>query len=206
MARLATFTTDDFLESAAVLIAEGGPAAATTAAILHRVGASAGSFYYRFASRDRLLGELWLGLVERYKREFFSLLQAGDVISAALFTPRWARQHPTEARILLLHRREDFVYEKWPAEFVKRAGRIAAEQKEGLRGFTATIYGTCSKDALRRVQFALIDVPLTAVRRHLVSNEPVPLVVDDLVRECCTALIPCTVWPDKPHKKGEHCE
>jgi hypothetical protein len=40
-----------------------------------------------------------------------------------------------------------------------------------------------------RVQFALIDVPLAAVRRHLVSGEPGPAVVDDLVRECCIALM-----------------
>ncbi len=190
MARAAEFTPGDFLESAAALVAEGGPGAATTFAILRGVRATVGSFYHRFASRDALLAELWLGLVEPYQREFLARLEAGDVLEAALFTPRWVRLHPRAARILLLHRREDFVEKAWPASFVTRARRLGAELTNGLRELTANAFGAVSEDAVRRVQFALIDVPMSAVRRHLAAGEPVPAVVDDLVRECCIALMP----------------
>jgi len=177
------------LKTAASLIADGGPEKATTAAILRHAGASAGSFYYRFASRDQLLGELWLGLVEGYQRAFLDLLQAGDWRAAALFTPRWTRSHPIESRILLLYGKTDFVSEKWPASFVARASRNAEELTAGLRAFVDRHWGECTEKTLRRAQFALIDMPLAAVRRHLAAREPVPPWTDDLVRDCCDALL-----------------
>ena len=190
MSRLSNFSADDFLKSAASLIAEGGPDAATTAAILRHAKASSGSFYYRFDSRDQLLGELWLGLVEKYQLEFQTFLHSGDGLSAALFTPRWTRFHYTEARILLLHNKNDFVSDKWPEEFVERAKKNAATMKDELQEFTTLLLGNCTQEAIRRVQFALIDVPLAAVRRHLAANEPIPASVDDMVRACYMTLIP----------------
>jgi len=189
MARTSSFSTDDFLNSAACLIADGGPSAATTAAILRHAGASSGSFYYRFDSRDQLLGELWLKLVESYQEEFLGFLRTGDGLSAALFTPRWARSHRTEARILLLYNKGDFVSGKWPEELVKRAKKNATALKTGLRNFAAQLTGNYSDDIVRRVQFALIDIPLAAVRRHLAGNEPIPPLIDDMVRTCYIALI-----------------
>ncbi|MDR3439658.1 TetR/AcrR family transcriptional regulator [Telmatospirillum sp.] len=189
MARSANFTKDDFIKCAGRLIAEGGPDAATTSAILQGVGAPVGSFYHRFASRDSLMGELWLGLAEDYQREFFELLRIGDVVSAALFTPRWVRGHPLEARILLMYRREDFASAKWPPEMSKRAETLGAELAAGLQELAEKIDGGSPADALVRVRFALLDVPMAAIRRYLVKNEPIPSLVDDLVRECCAALI-----------------
>jgi AcrR family transcriptional regulator len=190
MARLSSFTTKDFLKSAASLIADGGPDAATTTAILQRAGASSGSFYYRFDSRDQLLGELWLELVEQYQREFLSFLHAGDGLSAALFTPRWTRVHRTESRILLLYNKNDFAPDKWPETFVKRARVNATALKKGLQEFAKLAFGNCTGGVMRRIQFALMDVPYAAVRRHLAANEQIPGSVDDLVRTCYLALMP----------------
>lgn len=190
MARIAAFAKSDFLTAAAALIAKGGPDMATTSAIVHQTGAPVGSFYHRFASRDVLLAELWLGLVEPYQGEFLRLLSEGDAVEAALFTPRWVRRHPQEARVLLLHRREDFMDKGWPEELAQRAAGLGPELQAGLRCFTRNKLNTASEEAVSRVQFALIDVPLAAVRRHLASGKPVPLAVDDYVRECCGALLP----------------
>jgi AcrR family transcriptional regulator len=186
----ALFTRDDFVESAAALIAEGGPGAATTNAVIQGCRATVGSFYHRFASRDELLGELWLGLAEGYQRDFLTLLREGDISAAALFTPRWVRLHPREARILLQHKREDFMEDKWPPAFKRRARRLAAELREGLRECAERQFGCCSEEALYQVCFALIDVPLAAVRRSLSAGTPVPLQADLLVLKCCRALIP----------------
>lgn len=191
MARIATFTRETFLETAGSLIAEAGPAAATTSAIVHRMGAPVGSFYHRFDSRDHLLGELWLTLVEDYQREFLALLQAGDPVAAALFTPRWVRLHPREARILLLHRREDFVEKKWPPEYGRRAKKLGVQLQAGLRGYTERLLGAASAEAQRRVQFAVVDVPLAAVRRHVAAGEAPPLALDALIETTCRALLPC---------------
>lgn len=190
MARTAQFSRDDFLRCAVRLIAERGPEAATTAAILNGVGAPAGSFYHRFTSRDLFLGELWLGLAERYQTEFLACLRTQGALAAALFTPRWVRDHPVEARVLLLYRKEDFASRNWSADFTRRAADLAEHLTGGLRDFAAGLGGPSPDETFQRVRFALVDVPLAAVRRHLKDNTPLAASVDNLVGTCCSALIP----------------
>ena len=56
----AQFDQAGFLAAARALIAERGPQAVTVDSVAERLKAPKGSFYYRFASRDALLGEVWL--------------------------------------------------------------------------------------------------------------------------------------------------
>ena len=188
MPRNAEFSPDVFLKIATDLIAEKGPDAATTAEILRCAKAPAGSFYYRFASRDELLGELWLSLVEQYQAKFLAFLQKGDGLSAALFTPCWARTHPVEARVLLLYSQRDFGPGKWPPAFVERAQKLSAELRAGLKAYAKTFCGGQKKDSLQKVQFALIDVPYAAIRRYLAPEQTIPSSVDDWVRTCFFAM------------------
>ena len=189
MARTAVHSRETFFDQALALVARDGPAAATTAAILKATGATVGSFYHRFPSRDALMAELWMTLVEDYQRQFRQLLDAGDAVEAALFTPRWVRAHPREARILLLHRREAFIDKKWPPEFNRRARRLGVELETAIRDFSRRTLGTTSAEALGRVRFALIEVPLASVKRALAAGEPIAPLADELVRECCQALL-----------------
>lgn len=188
MTRQAIFTAADFLHSAAHLVAQGGPPAATMAAILRHAQAPAGSLYYRYHSRDELLGELWLSLVESYQQQFLTLLRRGDGLTAALFTPRWTRAHRTEARVLLLHKARDFAADRWPPAFVQRAQQAADQLREGLRQFVQTGDAPSDDEQIQKTRFALIDVPYAAVRRYLSANQPIPHAVDDWVRTCYLAL------------------
>src|ERR1700760_4539391 len=61
--------------------------------ITERLNAPVGSFYYRFASRDLLLGELWLQTVLAFQEGVTVALDAGDGLGAVLHTPGWVREH-----------------------------------------------------------------------------------------------------------------
>src|SRR5271154_6935201 len=98
----AQFDHADFLAAARALCSERGPAAVTVDSITERLKAPKGSFYYRFASRDALLGELWLATVLAYQEGFVAAIEAGEGLRAALHTPAWARQHLDDARLLML--------------------------------------------------------------------------------------------------------
>src|SRR5579864_9498211 len=111
----ALFEHDDFLVAARELAAERGPAGVTVDSVTARLKAPKGSFYYRFASRDLLLGELWLTTVLAYQQGFVAAIEAGDGLAAALHTPAWVRHHLDDARLLLLYSRHDFVAGDWPA-------------------------------------------------------------------------------------------
>src|SRR5947209_8086349 len=97
----ATFDRDDFLNAALALVADHGPNAVTVASINARLNAPTGSFYHRFASRDVLLGELWLRTSLVFQQGLLPLLDAGDGLGAALYTPQWVRTHMNEGLLLL---------------------------------------------------------------------------------------------------------
>jgi AcrR family transcriptional regulator len=185
----AQFASTDFLAAARAIASEGGPAAVTVASVTHRLGAPTGSFYYRFASRDLLLGELWLENVLAYQVGFLAATEAGDGLAAALHMPAWVRAHPQEARLLLLHSRHDFVPGEWPQPLVHGVADQARRFESCLERFARTTFGDAGAEAMRLAQFVLADVPMAAVRPHLQRREPPPPLVDELIRRTYQAVI-----------------
>jgi AcrR family transcriptional regulator len=185
--RPAKFDEDQILDAALRLVADGGPNAATIAAIADALGAPVGSIYHRFRSRDLLLAKLWVRTVKRFQAGFLRALEADDLDAAALGTAlhnlEWTREHPDEARVLLLYRREDLA-ERWPEELGEELANLNTDVERAVRDHTLRRFGEGGgAEALRRVVFALVDVPYAAGRRHLVHGEPPPPLVDELVTE-----------------------
>src|SRR5580692_2594627 len=94
------YSQEDFLGAALAIIAERGVSEVTVAAVSERLGSPTGSFYHRFASRDVLLGSLWLRAVLQFQTGIGAALDGGDGLKAALHTPAWVRDHPDEARVI----------------------------------------------------------------------------------------------------------
>lgn len=175
------------LDAALGLVAEGGPGAATVAGIARTLGAPVGSIYHRFESRDLLLARLWIRTVKRFQRGFIEALGGDDLdeaaLGAALYNVAWSREHPEEARVLLLYRREDLA-ERWPEELGEELAALNTDVEKALRDHALRRYGEDGgAAAVRRVVFALVDVPYAAGRRHLINGEPPPPLVDELVTE-----------------------
>ena len=188
MAR-ASFDAAGFLAAARALAAEHGPAAVTVDAITQRLDAPKGSFYYRFASRDALLGELWLATALAFQEGFIAAIEAGDGLGAALHTPARSRRHLDDARLLLLYSREDFVQGDWPAA-LKRGVAAQTERLEAcLERFARRKFGRTGPAQRRRAAFALAEVPIAAVKPHLQRREKPPALVDELIAETYRAII-----------------
>jgi AcrR family transcriptional regulator len=183
MGRKAQFNKDHFVDAALKLLAERGPAAVTMAAVAGEIGAPIGSVYHRFVSRDVLLAELWLRIVESFQRGFLEALKRDDGLNAALHTLHWVRQHPKEGRVLLLHRREDLASGEWPDDVKERAERLSREINEEIQAFTRRLYGRITRQTILRVTFVLIDVPYASVRRHLEAGNVPPKAIDDFVKD-----------------------
>src|SRR5271156_2228251 len=105
----ALFDNAGFLAAARALVSERGPAAVTIDSVTQRLKAPKGSFYYRFASRDALLGELWLETALAYQEGFVTAIEAGDGLAAALHTPAWARRQLDDPRMLKPYRPHDLL-------------------------------------------------------------------------------------------------
>jgi len=185
----AQFDHADFVAAARALAAERGPVAVTVDSIIERLKAPKGSFYYRFASRDVLLGELWLATVLAYQEGFVAAIEAGDGLAAALHTPAWARLHLDDARLLLLYSRHDFVQGDWPAALKRGVADQARRFEACLRAFARQAFGRAGPAQLRRATFVLAEVPIAAVKHHLQRREPPPQLVDELITKTYHAIV-----------------
>lgn len=179
----------DFLDAALAIAAERGPLAVTVGAIADRLAAPVGSFYHRFASRDVLLGELWLRTVIDFGQGISAALDAGDGLGAALHTPAWVREHPAEARLLLLYHRDDFVHGEWPEALRDGVATQTARMEAGFARFARLVFGRAGRDEVRRAQFLLAELPVAAVRQHLQRREPPPPTVDELIQTTYRAVV-----------------
>jgi AcrR family transcriptional regulator len=185
----ARFDNTGFLAAARALACERGPGAVTVDSVTQRLRAPKGSFYHRFASRDALLGELWLQTVLAYQEGFVRAIEAGDGLAAALHTPAWARLHLDDACLLLLYSRRDFVHGDWPAT-LKGGVRDQAQRFEScLARFARQAFGRGGPAQLRRATFVLAEVPIAAVKTHLERREPPPMLVDELITKTYHAVV-----------------
>jgi AcrR family transcriptional regulator len=192
MARSALFTTASILDATARIAAQMGPQQATMARIAQEIGAPTGSLYHRFASRDALLAEVWLGAAQSFQRAFGACLEGKEPwaagIGSALLVLERVQTHPIEARILLQHRREDFVAGAWPQATVARAAALRKGADAGLAAFATRLLGRADANSMRGVRLALVDVPLAAVLPHLRAGEALPAGLDALVRAAVAAV------------------
>jgi len=175
------------------LVAEGGPRAATVSAIADRLGAPTGSIYHRYGSRDLLLAELWMAVVEGYQDGFVAAIDGVDAVEsavrAALYMPGWVRGHMNEARLLLLHRREHFVGGAWPDELVQRADALKEQMVRVLKGYSRRRFGAVTRANLQRSRFALLDVPFGAVKPYVQEVRTPPRLIDELIEQTVRAVL-----------------
>src|SRR5260370_38990860 len=153
------FDDGDFLDAALAIAAERGPVAVTIGAITDRLKAPIGPFYHRFASRDVLLGELWLRTVLDFQQGITAALDAGDGLRAALHTPAWVRLHLDEARLLLLHHRDDFVQGPWPEALRDGVAAQTERMETGFARFARLVFGRAGPNELRRAEILLAGGP-----------------------------------------------
>jgi AcrR family transcriptional regulator len=193
MPRPAKHDKTGILNAAASLVAAHGPGAATITAIGQAIGAPSGSIYHRFGSRDELLGRLWLSKAVVFQNRWAQALAAPDPraagLEAALSLPRLVRDDLEGARIMLLHRREDFLERGWPPQMQREAQRLGQQAQETLAMITRRLFGRNTASARQVATFAVLDLPFSAVRRYVAAGKPPPPVVDELIEKAYAAVI-----------------
>jgi len=162
-------------------------------AIKHALGAPSGSIYHRFKTRDELLGKLWLSKATAFQDRWMDALEEADPVraglEAALSMPRQVRLDLDGARVMLLHRREDFLMDGWPPEMKAEAERLGRQVKEGLSAMTKRLFERDTASARRATAFATVDIPFSAVRRYVGEGGSPPPHVDALIERAYTAVI-----------------
>ena len=177
---ISRFANSDFLAAARSQAWEKGPGTVTVDSVIRRLRAPRGSFYHRYESRDVLLGELWLSTVLSFQEGFFAAID-DDGLAAALHTPRWAREHLEDARLLLIYSRHDFVEGAWPTVLQDGVRAQADRIHACVNRFAQRTFGGTGQAHRRRAMFVLCELPIAAVKGYLERRERPPVLVDELI-------------------------
>jgi AcrR family transcriptional regulator len=186
MGRPPRYDAETLLDAAVALAAEGGPPVVTMAAVAAATGAPSGSVYYRFPSRSSLLAAVWLRTLARFHAGFLEAAADASLdaaVAAALHTVTWSRAHRAEA-LVLLHGAREFGRDDWSEA---DRDRMAALQSRVGQTFDA-LSQTLGVDHERLV-FALVDIPLALVRRHLTTATPLPQTAEPLIDSAVRAVL-----------------
>jgi AcrR family transcriptional regulator len=185
MGRPATYSTEQLLAVAAELFASGGTRALTMSAVARAAGAPSGSVYHRFPDRPALLAALWLGMVTKFQDDYRQVVgeepTTQDAVRAAEWIVEWCRDNPAPAMVLQAGVRA-FSPEFWSAASKRELARIEAQQTRAMDAVVERISAQTGVPA-DETRFALFDLPLAAVRRHLIAGQAPPPRVRVLVRE-----------------------
>jgi len=185
MGRHARFDREELLLAAAGEAAMGRPV--TIQSLAAASGATVGSIYHRFESREEILGQAWLKAVRSFQSEFVPAVDAAatarEGVKAALTVPRWSRQNPALAGLLALRRQEDFLDERTPAPLRREGAGINRFAMKVVETFAAR----CRRSELQCLT-ALIGMPYGAVRVFL-PKQPPPAEVDDMIAAAYRAVM-----------------
>ncbi|WP_410873297.1 TetR/AcrR family transcriptional regulator [Nocardia sp. A7] len=182
---------DSFLDSAARLFAAGGARSVTMAAVARTAGAPSGSVYHRFPDRPALLAALWLRssrkFFDEYTRSVGTTPGLDDAIAASAWIVDWCRDNFAEATVLQAGTRA-FEPDEWPQVARAELAEQAMAQKQALQAVVRAL-AVQSGHSHDRITFALIDMPLAAVRPYFNQGEPPPPRATELVRELAATLL-----------------
>ena len=168
--------TDVILDAARALVLDGGPRAASVAAIAKASGAPAGTLYHRFGNRDGILAAAWLRALERFQAQAMAA-DAGAPLDAAVAMAvaaiSFARGLPEDARLLLTIRPGDLLDDEPDAEFAETLAAMNAPLTRRVGALARQLYGRGDARSVDAVARAIVDLPYAVVRRHA-HDEPLP--------------------------------
>lgn len=162
---------DAILDAAEALLADGPPSGLTIRSLAAATGASSGSLYHAFGSRNELLGRLWQRAAAAYLAELRDgvarALESGapdagveaTVAAATTFT-RLRETRPVATRLLLRHRREDLVGDELSDALREELLDLQRGLDRELRRLAGVLWGRGDRPALEVVAACVVDLPV----------------------------------------------
>jgi AcrR family transcriptional regulator len=199
MGRPQVHSQDSILDGARTVVLGGGVRAATVAAIARASAAPKGSIYYRFASIDHLLAEMWMRAVRRSQATFIDACATVDplegAVNGALSLYDFAQREPQDAQLLAAVRREDLVAVVESAELRRQLAELNVPLRRELRRLTKRLFGKVTNTTLEQTRFAVVDLPMGALRRHLIAGSPLPPTLRPQLEAAVHAALAATSTP-----------
>lgn len=207
MARPRLHPLDDLLDAAEHLATSGDPAGLTLRALATSAGASNGSIYHAFRSKEELLVRLWLRATARLRTIRDEAIQSaggGDdaghraVVAMALSPAILAQRHPASAQLFFSWRRDQL----FSADL---APDIVAELKTSQERFTGSLIGLAQRVwdrsdriAVEAIAACVVDVPGGLISRRLREGGAVDAATQHRIEAAVRAILAVPLDPPRP--------
>jgi AcrR family transcriptional regulator len=179
LARPRIHSDDGILDAARALVIDGGARAITIDAIALASGAPKGSLYHRFASLNDLLAEMWIRAARRAQAQFLRALADPDPMAAALAAAcslyDFADANPGDARLLAAMRREDLIETPLAPHLKQTLDELNRPLELALADLARRLFGRADRAGVEATVCAVSDIPIGAIRRHLIAGAGFPV-------------------------------
>ncbi|MBC7277643.1 TetR/AcrR family transcriptional regulator [Nocardioides sp.] len=180
MSRQRLHTLDDLLDVAEQIVTSGDPSGLTLRSLAAAAGASNGTIYHAFGSKDVLLARLWIRssarlgdlMAEAMGESTGSTETSGvdAVVAVALAPVEFVRRFPASARLFFAQRRDQLFSDDLPPEV--EAEVVAVQQKfvELLVTLARGVWERGDRAAVEAIAVCVVDVPGGILRRCLLEG------------------------------------
>lgn len=178
MGRRALHSEEQILDAAQTLVLNRGARSLTVDAIASFGKVPKGSIYHRYASLNDLLAAMWIRAARSSQGMFLDALADPDplcaAVNGALALHDFASDQFANARLLASMRREDLIEQVKSPVLRDELSELNRGLELALRRLAGRVFGANTRDALERTVCAVVDIPMGAIRRHLITGTRMP--------------------------------
>lgn len=171
MARPRTHDPDSLLDAAEELMVSSGSSGVTIRALTHAAGASSGTIYHAFGSREDLLGRMWLRAARRFldaqntaiddalgsDPSTKAALEATVAVASVPYSLK--TEFPNSATVLLRYRRDEILGHKLSDELRSELKSLDDELLSVLRRLASALWSREDRPAIETVALCVVDLP-----------------------------------------------
>lgn len=196
MPRPRLHSRDDLLDVAEQLVTSSDPSGLTLRSLATAAGASNGSIYHAFGSKEDLLARLWLRAGARLDELMSDALPgSGDgtdaVVAVALAPAELVRRHPASARLFFAQRRDQlFAADAELPEDVAAGLDVAQARFVALLVSLARgVWDRGDRAAVEAIAVCVVDIPGGILKRLLLEGRPVDVLTRRRIEAAARAVL-----------------
>ncbi|MFE7224990.1 TetR/AcrR family transcriptional regulator [Nocardioides sp. NPDC057577] len=175
MSRQRLHTLDDLLDVAEQIVTSGDPSGLTLRSLAASAGASNGTIYHAFGSKDVLLARLWLRSWCRLGDLMAESMGQGatgeDAVVAVALTPvEFVRRFPASARLFFAQRRDQLFSADLPPEIETELASVQEKFVDVLITLARGVWDRGDRIAVEAIAVCVVDLPGGILRRCILED------------------------------------
>jgi AcrR family transcriptional regulator len=211
MARPRLHSRDDLLDVAEQLVTSGDPAGLTLRSLATSSGASNGTIYHAFRSKEELLARLWLRATARLGTIMEEAVQSigqtahastaarEAVVAVAVAPVVFTRRHPASAQLFFAQRSDQLFSADLAPDIIVS---LEVEQKRFtgmLIALAAGVWDRKDRFAVEAIAACVVDIPGGILRRALIEGRGVDDATERRIEAAVRAILAVPLDPPR-HK------